>query len=65
MAWYAPAPGSVMRPPIDDTFTIRPRPAERMAGSTSWHSRTAPNTLVSNWRRSASGVTSSTGPDWL
>ena len=54
-----------MRPPIDDTFTIRPRPAERMAGSTSWHSRTAPNTLVSNWRRSASGVTSSTGPDWL
>ena len=33
---------------------MRPRPAERMPGSTSWHSRTAPNTFVSNrlssWR---------------
>jgi hypothetical protein len=42
--------------------TIRPRPAARMPGSTSWVSRSRPKTFVSNWRRTASIGTSSTGP---
>jgi len=62
LAWYAPPPGSVMRPPIDDTLTTRPALLARMPGRTSWVIRTSPNTLVSNCRRRASIGTSSTGP---
>ena len=50
VAWYAPPPGNVSRPPIEDTLTILPQRWARIPGSTSWHMRTRPNTLVSNWR---------------
>jgi hypothetical protein len=44
-----PPPGKVSLPPTELTFTILPHCRRRMAGSTSWHIRTSPNTLVSNW----------------
>src|SRR5436305_1232234 len=43
-------------------FTMRPQPCSRILGSTSWHMRTRPKTLVSNWRRTASIGTDSTAP---
>ena len=46
-------------------LTIRPRPALRIPGRTSWHIRTRPKTLVSNWRRSSSIGSVSTAPLWL
>ena len=35
-------------------FTILPQRCSRIPGSTSWHIRTRPKTLVSNWRRTSS-----------
>ena len=60
-----PPPGNTSFPPIELTFTIRPFPTRRMPGSTSWHIRTSPNTLVSNWSRTLSSGTLSTAPLWL
>lgn len=65
VAWYIPPPGNVMRPPIELMLRILPERASRIAGSTSWHIRTSPKTLVSNWRRISSPLTVSTAPDWL
>ncbi len=44
---------------------MRPARRSRIAGSTSWHMRTSPNTFVSNWRRTSSMPTDSIAPDWL
>jgi hypothetical protein len=46
-------------------LTIRPLRPARIAGSTSWHIRTSPKTLVSNWARIFSIGSDSTAPDWL
>jgi hypothetical protein len=64
VAWYAPPPGNVRRPPIELTLTIVPAPAARIPGSTSWHIRSSPNTFVSNWRRTDSIGSVSNAPDW-
>ena len=65
LAWYAPPPGQVSRPPIEERLTILPQPWARIPGSTSWHIRSSPKTLVSNCRRTASSDSVSSAPDWL
>ena len=42
---------------------MRPARCSRIAGSTSWHIRSSPNTLVSNCRRTSSRSSVSTAPD--
>jgi hypothetical protein len=49
--------------PIDEMLTIRPRPAARIDGSTSWHIRRRPKTLVSNCRRTSAASSVSSAPD--
>jgi len=46
-------------------LTILPQRWARIFGSTSCVRRTSPNTLVSNWRRTASIGTVSIAPLWL
>src|SRR5439155_22326750 len=65
LAWYAPAPGNVSRPPMELTLAIRPHRWRRIPGSASWVRWIMPNRLVSNWRRHSSSGTSSTGPPRL
>ena len=43
-----PPPGKVRRPPMLLRLTILPHFCSRIPGSTSWHIRISPNTLVSN-----------------
>ena len=43
-----------IRPAMDEVFTIRPRLARRMAGSTSWVNRARAKRLTSNCRRTSS-----------
>src|SRR5215203_1546796 len=50
---------------MEERLTILPYPCTRISGSTSWHMRTSPNTLVSNCLRTFSMGTASTAPDWL
>src|SRR5262245_40236793 len=51
--------GMPRTPPWLDTTTIRPRPAARIAGSSSWVSRIGPNTLVEKiWADTAAGISS-------
>ena len=49
-----------MRPPIELTFTIRPRPRRR-AGRRACVTATCPTTFTSSWRRSSSIGTNSIG----
>src|SRR5262245_47401839 len=59
-AEYALIDGMPRTPPWLEITTIRPRPAARMDGSSSWVSRTAPNRFVRNSRSHASKGISST-----
>ena len=50
---------------MEERLTILPQRWPRIPGSTSWHMRTSPNTLVSNCLRTLSIATDSIAPDWL
>ena len=59
-ALYAPTSGSATRPPIELTFTIRPR-ARRSAGRNACVTATWPMRLISSWWRSWSIGRNSSG----
>lgn len=62
LAWYQPPRGSLTCPATEAMLMIRPEPAARMCGRTSWLIRETPSTLTSSWRRVTSTGTSSTAP---
>ena len=60
-ALYGAMNGIASRPEIEPTNTSRPR-AARSIGRNACATSIAPNTLISNWRRSSSTGRNSSGP---